>query len=468
MHFDVIILGSGPGGYVASIRSAQLGMKTAIVEKNELGGISLNWGCIPTKSILNSAKLLQDIKKNIKLFGINNNFDIYIDKIFIKSRNTVNTIKKRIYYLLKKNGVNVIYGEGKLKKGKKIEVLYKNKIKIFSASNIIIATGATPKIDKELYDGKSIITYKEALSLSFIPKTMIIIGTDSIGLEFSYFYNCMGSKIILIEASSLVLPNEDEDISIYIKSYIEKTGVLVYTSSVIDKVFKKNKKVFVQFYIKNNPDKKITLESDILLYSIGVSPNIKNIGLKKIGINVNNGYIVVDKNYKTNINGFYAIGDVINTISLSHVAFHEGINCIENIKGLNCQNIDYNNIPKCIYSFPEIASVGITEKEAIKKGFKLKISKFPLSFLDRSICDDYTDGFIKLIFDEKYDEWLGCHMIGNKVSDLISEVVIARKLETTSEEILNSVHPYPSLSESILEAIFLYCGKSIHYINKKS
>ncbi|ACY40236.1 dihydrolipoyl dehydrogenase [Blattabacterium sp. (Blattella germanica) str. Bge] len=462
MHFDVIILGSGPGGYVASIRAAQLGMKTALIEKESLGGVCLNWGCIPTKSLLNSAKILQSIKKDGKLFGIKNE-QIQIDypKIISKSRNVVEKMRKGISFLMKKNGIHVIDGNGILKKGKKIEVFENEKnVAEYSASHIIISTGAIPKIEEEFkYDGKKVITYREALSLSFLPKRMIIIGSGSIGLEFAYFYHSMGTHVTIIEICTKLFPNGDEEISDHLKYSFEKMGIKCYTSSSIKKIETHDDRIIVEIkYSSEN----IFLEAESVLYAIGIVPNIKSIGLEEIGIQIDKGFIVVDENYQTNVDGYYAIGDVIKTPSLAHVASHEGINCIENIKGLNCQKIDYNNIPKCVYSFPEIASVGYTEKESKEKGFQIKVAKFPFSALGRAISDENTDGFIKVIFDAKYDEWLGCHMIGNNVTDLISEVVVARKLEATSYEILGSIHPHPSLSESIFESVANAYGRAIH------
>ncbi|WP_185849061.1 dihydrolipoyl dehydrogenase [Blattabacterium cuenoti] len=465
MHFDVIILGSGPGGYVASIRAAQLGMKTAIVEKESLGGICLNWGCIPTKSLLNSAKILQSIKKNGELFGIKNeNIEINYPEIISKSRRIVDQIKKGILFLMKKNGVHVIYGNAQLKKRKKIEI-FKNEKSIgeYSASHIIISTGAIPKIDTEIqYDRKKIITYKEALSLSSLPKKMIIIGSGSIGLELAYFYHSMGTKVTIIEICPKLFPSGDDDISDYLKRCFDKIGIKSYVSSSINQIIYNTENNEVIIDIKTLSLKNLVLKADTILYAIGVVPNVKHIGLEEVGIQTEKGFIVVDENYRTNIDGYYAIGDVIKTPSLAHVASNEAINCIENIKGLNCKKIDYNNIPKCVYSLPEIASVGYTEKESKEKGFQIKVGKFPFSALGRAISDENTDGFVKVIFDDKYDEWLGCHMIGNHVTDLIPEVVVARKLESTSHEILESIHPHPSLSESIIESIAHAYGKAIH------
>ncbi|BBA17341.1 dihydrolipoyl dehydrogenase [Blattabacterium cuenoti] len=464
MHFDVIVLGSGPGGYVASIRAAQLGMKTAIVEKESMGGVCLNWGCIPTKSLLNSAKFLQSIKKNGELFGIKNeNIEIDYSKVLSKSRNIVDQIKKGISFLMKKNGIHVIHGNAKLKKRKKIEVIQNEKsIAEYSGTHIIIATGAVPKVDKKFQcDEKKIITYRKALSFSSLPKKMIIVGSGSIGIEFAYFYHSMGTKVTIIEICSKLFPNGDNDISDYLKSSFDKIGIKNYLSSNINKITYNHENNEVIVDIKTSL-KNIILKADIILYAMGVIPNIQYIGLKDIGIQTEKGFIVVDENYRTNIDGYYAIGDVISTPSLAHVASHEAINCIENIKSLNCQKIDYNNVPKCVYSLPEIASVGYTEKESKENGFQIKIGKFPFSALGRAISDENTDGFVKVIFDNKYDEWLGCHMIGNHVTDLIPEVVIARKLEATNYEILGTIHPHPSLSEAIIESIANAYGKAIH------
>ncbi|WP_185865850.1 dihydrolipoyl dehydrogenase [Blattabacterium cuenoti] len=464
MHFDVIILGSGPGGYVASIRSSQLGMKTALIEKESLGGVCLNWGCIPTKSLLNSAKILQSIKKNGKLFGIKKD-QIKIDysQIVNKSRNVVEKMRKGISFLMKKNGIHVIHGNAILKKEKKIEIFQEEKnLGEYSASHIVISTGAFPKIeDKFQYDGKKVITYKEALSLSSLPKKMIIIGSGSIGLEFAYFYHSMGTDITIIEICTKLFPNGDDEISDYLKSSFERMGIKIYTSSSISSIRKKNSNNGIIVEMKSSVGN-VVLETDIVLYAIGIIPNIRHIGLEEIGIQIEKGFILVDENYRTNIDGYYAIGDVIQTPSLAHVASHEAINCIENIKGLNCQKIDYNNVPKCVYSSPEIASVGYTEKESKEKGFQIKVAKFPFSALGRAISDENTNGFVKVIFDAKYDEWLGCHMIGNNVTDLISEVVVARKLEATSYEIIGTIHPHPSLSEAILESVSNAYGRSIH------
>ncbi|WP_185873694.1 dihydrolipoyl dehydrogenase [Blattabacterium cuenoti] len=461
--FDVIIIGSGPGGYVAAIRSAQLGMKTALIEKESLGGVCLNWGCIPTKYLLNQAKILHKIKKNQFFFSLNNKIQIDFPKIISNSRNIVKKMNEGVSFLMKKNGIHIIHGNAKLKNNKKIEVHQTTKkVQEYSASNIIIATGEKSKIDPNFkLDFNKIIDFKKALTLSVLPKKMIIVGSGSIGLEFASFYHSMGTDIIIIEKSSLLCPNVDEEISNQLKISLDKRGIKNYVSSFIKKINYTNKGSILTEI--STSKKNIVIETDIILSAIGMIPNIHFLDLEQIGIHTNKkGYIIVDKNYQTNINGYYAIGDVINTPSLAHVATQEAIICIEAIKGLKPQNIDYNNIPKCVYCFPEIASVGYTEKQAKEQGYTIKIGKFPFSALGKSICDEETEGFVKVIFDSKYDEWLGCHMIGNNVTDLISEVVISRKLEATNYELLGCIHPHPSLSESILEAIANAYGRAIH------
>ncbi|WP_185866422.1 dihydrolipoyl dehydrogenase [Blattabacterium cuenoti] len=462
MYFDVIVLGSGPGGYVASIRAAQLGMKTALIERESLGGVCLNCGCIPTKSLLNTAKNLQKIRENKDLFGIKNPLEINFSKIISKSRQVVDTMKNGLSFLMKKNGIHVIYGNAKLKNGKKIEI-FKNgeKFEECCASHIVIATGSRSKIDNKTIpqDGKKIIGYKEALSLTFLPKRIIIIGSGSVGLEFSYFYHSMGSKVTIIEQCSKLFPNGDEEISDQLKSSFDKRGIQCYVSSFVRGINCNNKEILVDIHTL---DRDFSLEADIVISAIGTVSNIEFLGLEEVGVYTKKGFIVVDENYRTNVEGYYAIGDVIEGPSLAHVASHEAIVCIENIKGLNPQKIDYNNIPKCVYCLPEIASVGYTEREAREKGYQIKIGKFPFSALGKSVCDGNTEGFVKVIFDDQYDEWLGCHMIGNHVTDIISEVVVARKLEATNHEIITCIHPHPSLSESILEAIAHAYGKAIH------
>lgn len=456
MNFDLIVIGSGPGGYVASIRAAQLGLKTAIIEKDSLGGICLNWGCIPTKSLLKSAKIFNYLK-NSSDYGFNiDNIEIDFPKIINQSRKIVNKMNDGINFLMKKNKIEVIYGVATMKYNNIINIELNDKIIEYTASNIIIATGTNPR----KYNDNKIINYKEALNLSKLPNSIIIIGSGAIGVEFASFYNEMGVNVTIIEKEKNILPSEDYEISNELKKIFIKKGINIFTSSLIEKIecYNEQAKVFINI---NNKEKKI-LESDIVFYAIGNIPNISNIGLENIGIKTKQGFIEVDKFYQTNIPSYYAIGDIIYGPSLAHVASAEGILCVEKIKGLNPIPLNYNNIPICIYSIPEIASVGYTEKEAIDKGYKIKIGKFFFNTLSKSVINRDLDGFVKVIFDEKYGEWLGCHMIGNNVSDIISEVVVARKLETTGYEIIKSIHPHPSLSEIIMEAVADAYGECIH------
>ncbi|WP_185850837.1 dihydrolipoyl dehydrogenase [Blattabacterium cuenoti] len=462
MHFDVIVLGSGPGGYVASIRAAQLGMKVAMIEKESLGGVCLNWGCIPTKSLLRSAQILQNIKENKDLFGLHDPINLDYSKILSKSRDVVKKMRNGISFLMKKNQIHIVYGIARLKKGKIVEIYQNgNKIKEYISTYIIIATGSIPRKKKFQELNKKIIGYKEALNLSFLPKKIIIVGSGSVGLEFSYFYHSMGVKVILIEKNSRIFPSGDQEISDSIKTYFNQMGIECYVSSFIKKIIKNNQGVITADV--QTPNFLLKEKADIIFYATGVIPNTKFLGLKNIGIHTNEkGFIIVDEKYKTNIDGYYAIGDVIEGPSLAHVASREAITCVENIKGLNTQKIDYNNIPKCVYCYPEIASVGYTEKEAIEKGYQIRVGKFPFSAIGKSVCNEKTEGFVKVIFDDKYDEWLGCHMIGYNVTDLISEVVVARNLESTNYEIINCIHPHPSLSECIIESISNAYGRAIH------
>lgn len=466
MHFDLIVIGSGPGGYVASIRGAQLGLKTAIIEKDSLGGICLNWGCIPTKSLLKSAKIFNYLKNSYHYGFKLNNIEVDFPKIIHRSRDIVNKMNNGINFLMKKNKIKVFYGVGMIESNNIIDIKLNHtdeRIKC-TASNIIIATGTNPRSISNITNinhiNDSIINYKQALTLSKLPNSIIIIGAGAIGVEFASFYNEMGTNVTIIEKEKNILPSEDNDISNELKKIFIKNGINIFTSSLIEKIDSSNqqKKVFINI---NNKEKKI-LESDIILYAIGNIPNIDNIGLENMDIKTKKGFIQVDNFYKTNISGYYAIGDVISGPSLAHVASAEGILCVENITGLNPIPLNYNNIPICTYSMPEVASVGYTEKEAIDKGYKLKIGKFFFNGLSKAVINNKLDGFIKVIFDDKYGEWLGCHMIGNNVSDIISEVVVARKLETTGYEIIKSIHPHPSLSEIIMEAVADAYGECVN------
>ncbi|AGS33413.1 Dihydrolipoamide dehydrogenase of branched-chain alpha-keto acid dehydrogenase [Candidatus Karelsulcia muelleri] len=462
MYFDLIIIGSGPGGYVAAIRAAQLGLKTAIVEKENLGGVCLNWGCIPTKSLLKSANIFNSFKKASKYGIITNNIKLYFKKIILRSRYISDSLNKGVLYLIKKNNIKILYGEAKICKKKIVSVIdkYGNK-KTYNALNIIIATGAKYKIFNTVKKNKTLIGYREAMLLKYIPKNILIIGSGAIGLEFAYFYNKIGSKIFIIEKMPNVLPFSDIDISIQLENSYKKYGIIILKSSIIKSIEYLDYIQCTKVILKTNINK--ILYVDIIISAIGICPNTENLGLEEIGITLNSTkHICVDKYYSTNVKGYYAIGDVIPSISLAHVASYEGIICVEKITGLNPLPLDYNNVPMCIYSNPEISSVGFSEKEAINKGYKFKIGKFPFTALGKAKLNDSTDGFIKVIIDDNSGELLGCHMIGSGVTELISEIVVARKLETTSFEFFKCLHPHPTISESVVEAITNAYNQCIH------
>ena len=458
MEFDIIVLGSGPGGYVAAIRASQLGLKTAIVEKDNLGGICLNWGCIPTKALLKSAQVFNYIN-HAQEFGINvSKSTPNFKNIIQRSRDVANNMSKGIDFLMKKNKITVIKGFGKLKPNNKIEVIDNKKKSItYNAKNIIIATGAKSRIlDNIPQDGEFIIGYREAMSLKKQPKKMIIIGSGAIGVEFAYFYNSIGTDVTIIEYQENIVPVEDKDISKQLAKDFKSSGIKILTNTGVEQVEIKNKKCSV---LLNNGEK---IETDIVLSAVGIESNISNIGLEDVGIAVDNNKIIVDEFYKTNIPGYFAIGDVISGPALAHVASAEGITCVEKISGMNTEPINYNNIPGCTYCYPEIASVGLTEKAAKDKGYDIKIGKFPFSASGKAHASGHKEGFVKVVFDAKYGEWLGCHMIGYNVTEMIAEVVVARKLETTGHEILKAVHPHPTMSEAVMEAVADAYGEVIH------
>ena len=437
MNFDVIVLGSGPGGYVTAIRAAQLGLKTAVVEKESLGGVCLNWGCIPTKALLKSAQVF-DYINHAEDFGITvNKADANFPNIIKRSRDVADGMSKGISYLLKKNKVEVITGFGKVKKGGKIDVTNANDTKEYSAKHIIIATGARSRVLPNLpQDGKKIIGYREALILKEAPKKMVIVGSGAIGVEFAYFYNAMGTEVTIVEFQKKIVPVEDKDVSKQLERSFKKSGIKVMTSSSVEKVDSSGNGCEVS--IKTNKGEE-TIECDIVLSAVGITANIENIGLEDVGIKTENGKIIVDQYYNTNIKGYYAIGDVLPNQALAHVASAEGITCVEKIAGENPEAMNYENIPGCTYCSPEIASVGLTEEQAKEKGYELKVGKFPFTASGKASASGHKDGFVKVIFDAKYGEWLGCHMIGYNVTEMISEAVVARKLETTGHEILKAV-----------------------------
>ncbi|MBL7869175.1 MAG: dihydrolipoyl dehydrogenase [Flavobacterium lindanitolerans] len=461
MKYDIIVLGSGPGGYVTAIRAAQLGFKVAIIEKENLGGICLNWGCIPTKALLKSAQVF-DYLKHASDYGLTvEKFDKDFNAVISRSRGVADGMSKGIQFLMKKNKIDVIEGTGKVKPGKKIDVVGKDgKTTEYSADHIIIATGARSRELPNLpQDGKKVIGYRQAMSLSEQPKSMIVVGSGAIGVEFAHFYNAMGTEVTIVEFMPNIVPVEDEDISKQFERSLKKAGIKIMTNASVEKVDTSGNGV--KATVKTSKGEEI-LEADIVLSAVGIKSNIENIGLEEVGIATDRDKIVVNPYYQTNIPGYYAIGDVVPGQALAHVASAEGILCVEKIAGLHVEPIDYGNVPGCTYATPEIASVGLTEKQAREKGYELKIGKFPFSASGKAKAAGTPDGFVKVIFDAKYGEWLGCHMIGSGVTDMIAEAVVARKLETTAHEIIKSIHPHPTMSEAIMEAAADAYGEVIH------
>ncbi|MFH1005380.1 MAG: dihydrolipoyl dehydrogenase [Bacteroidota bacterium] len=460
MFYDIIIIGSGPGGYVAAIRASQLGMKTAIVEHAELGGICLNWGCIPTKALLKSAQVFEYLK-HASDYGIKvNGSEIDFATVIKRSRDVANGMSKGVGFLMKKNKIDVIKGFGKVNTEKKVEV--KNdagETTIYNSKNIIIAVGAharqLPNIP--FTEGK-IIGYREAMTLPNLPKSMVVVGSGAIGSEFAYFYSAMGTKVTLVEFLPAVVPLEDEDISKQLERSFKRMGMTVMTSSEVISVDTKD---ICKVKIKT-PKGEQTVECDIVFSAVGIAANLSNIGLEEVGIATDKGKILTNQYYQTNIPGYYAIGDCVGGQALAHVASAEGIICVEKIAGHNPEPLNYDNIPCCTYTLPEIASVGYTEKQAKEKGFEIKAGKFPFSASGKASAAGHRDGFVKIIFDAKDEKILGAHMIGYNVTEMIAEIVVARKLKTTGNEILRSVHPHPTMSEAIMEATANAYGEAIH------
>ena len=458
--YDLIVLGSGPGGYVAAIRGSQLGLKTAIIEKESLGGVCLNWGCIPTKALLKSAQVFEYLKKADQ-YGLSaNKIDKDFSSVVKRSRSVADGMSKGVNFLMKKNKIDVINGFGKILPEKKVSVEDEGKEKIYSATNIIIATGARSReINSIKQDRKKIIGYREAMVLPKQPKKMIIVGSGAIGVEFAYFYNSMGTEVTVVEYLDRILPVEDKDISNQLAKSFKKSGINLITSSEVISSETKGKGVKLQVKSSGQISE---LEADIVISAVGIKSNIENIGLEETGIAVDNDKILVDEFYKTNIPGYYAIGDIISGQALAHVASAEGILCVEKIAGHDVEALDYKNIPGCTYCSPEVSSVGYTEEEAKDKGYSIKVGKFPFSASGKAQASGKPEGFIKVIFDEKYGEWLGCHMIGDGVTDMIAEAVLGRKLETTGKEILKTVHPHPTMSEALMESVADAYDEVIH------
>jgi dihydrolipoamide dehydrogenase len=459
-QYDLIIIGSGPGGYVAAIRASQLGLKTAIVEKENLGGICLNWGCIPTKALLKSAQVFQYIN-HAKDYGITvGSAEADFGAVIKRSRDVANGMSKGVNFLMKKNKIDIIDGAGRVKPGKKVEVEKDGKKTEYTANHIIIATGGRARqLPNVPLDGQKVIEYRKAMSLEKQPKSLLVIGSGAIGVEFAYVYASMGTKVTIVEFMPNVVPVEDEEVSKELAKQYKKLGIEIHLNSSVEKVDTSGAGCVSTV---KTPTGEIKIETDVVLSAAGVVANIENIGLEETGIKLERGKIVTDDYYQTNVPGYYAIGDVTKGQALAHVASAEGIICVEKIAGLHVHALNYNNIPGCTYCSPEIASVGYTEKAAKEAGYEIKVGKFPFSASGKAKAAGVPEGFVKLIFDAKYGECLGAHMIGANVTEMIAEIVVARNLETTGHEIIKSVHPHPTMSEAIMEAAAAAYGEVIH------
>ena len=459
--YDIIVIGSGPGGYVTAIRASQLGFKTAVVEKESLGGVCLNWGCIPTKALIKSAQVF-DYLKHAEDYGlVVKEYDKDFDAVVNRSRNVAAGMSKGVQFLMKKNKIDVLSGYGKVLPKKQVSVTAEDGSEtIYTAQNIIIATGARSRELPSLpQDGKKVIGYREAMTLPKQPKKLIVVGSGAIGIEFAYFYNAMGTEVTVVEFQDRIVPVEDEEVSKALERNFKKAGINILTSSEVTHVDTKGKGVTATVKTAKGEE---TLKADIVLSAVGIKTNIENLGLQDVGIAVDRDKILVNDFYQTNLPGYYAIGDVTQGQALAHVASAEGILCVEHIAGHTVEPLDYGNIPGCTYCFPEVASVGLTEAQAKEKGLDIKVGKFPFSASGKAQASGTSDGFVKVIFDAKYGEWLGCHMIGAGVTDMIAEAVLGRKLETTGHEILKAVHPHPTMSEAVMEAVADAYGEVIH------
>lgn len=461
MKYDVIVLGSGPGGYVTAIRASQLGLKTAVVEREALGGICLNWGCIPTKALLKSANVFEYINHaadyGITVGAPKADFGGMVKR----SRDVAEGMSGGVKFLLKKNKVDVIKGNGKLLAGRKLEVTAEDAtVQVLEADHIIVATGARSRQLPSLpQNGKTVIGYREAMTLKSQPKRMVVVGSGAIGVEFAYFYNAIGTEVTVVEYLPNIVPLEDVEVSKQLGRSFKKQGIKVMTSAEVTSV--KDVKGGVSVTVKTKKGEE-QIEADVVLSAVGVIANIEGIGLEDVGIAADRGKILVDDFYKTNIPGYYAIGDCVPGPALAHVASAEGILCVEKIAGHNVEPIDYMNIPGCTYCFPEVASVGMTEEQAKEKGIEVKVGKFPFSASGKASASGHKDGFVKLIFDAKYGELLGGHMIGANVTELVAELVAVRKLETTGHELIKTIHPHPTLSEAVMEAAAAAYDEVIH------
>jgi len=461
MNFDIVVVGSGPGGYVAAIRASQLGFNVGVIERAELGGICLNWGCIPTKALLKSAQVY-DYMKHAEDYGISIEGDIKVDftKVVERSRGVAAGMSKGIQYLFKKNKITVVEGFGKLKNNTTVEVDNNGEKTEVTAKHIILATGARAKeLPNIPVDGEKIIAYRQALTLEKLPESMVVIGSGAIGSEFAYFYKTMGTQVTLIEYFPNIVPNEDEEVSKQLGRSFKKSKMKVMTGATVKSVDTSGKNCIVTVETKKGEEQ---IEAELVLSAVGVTPNLENIGIEDLGIELENGKIKVDDYYRTNIEGIYAIGDIVHGHSLAHVASAEGITCVEKIAGQTPEPVDYNNIPGCTYTYPEVASVGMTEAQAIEAGHEIKVGKFPFTASGKASAAGTKDGFVKLIFDAKYGELLGGHMIGANVTEMIAEIVAIRKLETTGHDLIKTIHPHPTMSEAIMEAAAAAYDEVIH------
>lgn len=462
MNYDVIVIGSGPGGYVAAIRASQLGLKTAVVERSELGGICLNWGCIPTKALLKSAQVF-NYASHAATYGVTIEGTVKPDLTAMvqRSRDVASGMSKGIQFLFKKNNVAHIQGFGRLTADRKVEVKADDgSVQVLEAKHIILATGARSRELPNLkQDGKRVIGYREAMTLPSQPDTMVVVGSGAIGSEFAWFYHTIGTKVTLVEFMPNLLPVEDEEVSKQVERSFKKAGMKVMTSSSVESVDTSGDVCKVTIRTKKGVE---VVDAAVVLSAVGVTTNLEGIGLEEAGVKTEGGKVIVDEFYRTNIEGVYAIGDIVHGPALAHVASHEGITCVEKIAGHHPEPIDYRNIPGCTYTSPEVASVGYTEKQAIEAGYEIKVGKFPFSASGKASASGAKDGFVKVIFDAKYGEWLGAHLVGENVTEMIAEVVVARKLETTGHEIIKAIHPHPTLSEAIMEAVAAAYGEVIH------
>ncbi len=460
MNYDIIIIGSGPGGYVAAVRASQLGFKVGVVERAELGGICLNWGCIPTKALLKSAQVFHYIRHSSEYGITTGEAKPDFEAIVKRSRTVADQMSKGVQFLFKKYKVDHLQGTGKVKPGKIVEVTDNSgNVTEYSANHIIIATGARSRELSNLkQDGKKVIGYREAMTLPALPKSMVVVGSGAIGSEFAYFYHSLGTKVTLIEVLPNVVPLEDEEISKTLERSFKKAGMKIMTGSTVESVDTTGNTCKVDVKTKKGNE---IIEAEIVLSAVGIAPNLEGLGLEETGILTENSKVKVDEFYRTNVPGYYAIGDIVKGPALAHIASHEGIICVEKIAGKDVEPMDYNNIPACTYTQPEVASVGLSEKAAKEAGYEILVGKFPFTASGKATAAGNREGMIKVIFDAKYGEWLGAHMIGDNVTELIAEVVVARKLETTGREIIEAVHPHPTMSEAIMEAVAQAYGECV-------